>query len=87
LAEEDPALFDFARLDWELPLAVTTETRRWAITVAADGKSAVLEEAGAERAFGGATLLIMRLASRADRDLALKIVLNRSVMSRIHGEA
>jgi hypothetical protein len=87
LAEEDPALFDFARLDWELPLAVTTETRRWAIAVAADGESAVLEEPGAERAFGGATLLIMRLASRADRDLALKIVLNRSVMSRIHGEA
>ena len=70
----------------KLPLAVTTATRRWAIAVDSSGKSYVLAEPGAEGAVGGATLLLMRLASQADKDLAVQVVLNRPVMSRVHGE-
>ena len=43
-------------------------------------------EPGAKGAVGGATLLLIRLASQADKDLAVQAVLNRPVMSRIHGE-
>jgi hypothetical protein len=87
LAREEPTTFDFASLGRKLPLAVATATQRWAIAFAPDGKSYVLKEPGAEHALGGATLLTMRLASQADEDLALQLVLNRPIMSRIHGEA
>ncbi len=86
LAREEPATFDFASLDKKLPLVVTTTTRRWAIRLAPDKENYVLADPGAEKAVGGATLLSVQLASQADEDLALQIVLNRSVMSRIHGE-
>ena len=86
LAKEKPTTFDFASLDMKLPLVVTTATRRWAIAADSSGKSYVLSEPGAEGAVGGATLLLMRLASQADKDLAVQVVLNRPVMSRIHGE-
>ncbi len=87
LAKEKPVTFDFASLEMKLPLAVTTATRRWAIAVDSSGESFVLSEPGTEGAIGGATLLLMRLASQADKDLAVQVVLNRPVMSRVHGEA
>ncbi len=87
LAKEKPITFDFASLDLKLPLVVTTATRHWAIAVDSSGKSHVLSGPGAEGAVGGATLLLMRLASQADKDLGMQVVLNRPVMSRIHGEA
>jgi len=67
-------------------LAVTTATRRWSIDADPYGKSYVLLEPGAQGAVGGATLLLMRLANQADKDLAVQVVLNRPVMSRVHGE-
>ena len=87
LAKEKPTTFDFASLDMKLPLVVTTATRHWAITADSSGKSYVLSGPGAAGAVGGATLLLMRLASQADKDLGMQVVLNRPVMSRIHGEA
>ena len=86
LAQQIPATFDFRSLEMKLPLAVTTATRRWAIAADPSGKSYVLSEPGAEGSVGGATLLLMRLTSQADKDLAVHVVLNRPVMSRVHGE-
>ena len=87
LAKRKPITFDFASLDMKLPLVVTTATCHWAIAVDSSGKSYVLSKPSAEGAVGGATPLLMRLASQADKDLGIKVVLNRPVMSRIHGEA
>jgi pimeloyl-ACP methyl ester carboxylesterase len=86
LTQENPIAFDFRILPMKLQLNVTTETRRWAITTDSSSRSCALSDPGVDDAVGGTTLLLLRLESEADEDLALQIVLNRAVMSRIHSE-
>ncbi|HET6429802.1 MAG TPA: hypothetical protein VFJ30_15405, partial [Phycisphaerae bacterium] len=86
LAKGAPAGFDFATLDRKLPLTVTTETRRWTISPDASGKTYALTDRPAEGAVGGATLLLVRLASKADKDIAVRVAINRDVMSGVYGQ-
>jgi len=86
LATGGRTAFDFAGLDRKLPLAATTETRRWAIVADASGKGYALADQPAAKAVGGATLLLVHLASKADKDIALRVTLNRDVMSRVNGQ-
>jgi hypothetical protein len=86
LSQEIPIGFDFRSLPMNLPLTVTTTTRRWSIVFDSSGKSCVLSDPDADGAVGGAILLLLQLESKADKDLAIQVVLNRAVMSRIHAE-
>ena len=86
LANEKPITFGFANLDLKLPLVATSTTRHWTIAADSSGASYTLSRPGVARAVGGATLLLMRLESRSDKDLDIQVVLNRPVMSRLHGQ-